>query len=880
MHMTNVTDDRTDFSRAVLGELRHKDSIPDLNEVLGFDFGAGMTMSHEVLRYAAALAEASPRVSLQVRGKSWEGRDMALLMVTSADNQKRLDSLQQSYRAIADPRITDRATFDALAADLPVLVWFFESVHGDEPSGTDAGLFTAYHLAASEDPAVKAMLDQVVVAFELMQNPDGRDRFIQYSRQNRVPGGDAHPRAAERDQPWPAGRLNHYLFDLNRDWFALTQVETRVKIEAYLDWFPHITIDRHEMSGESSFFAAQPAAPINPVLPKSMSDAYADLGQAIAKEFDSRRIDYFHGEVFDGFYPGYGETWPSLQGSIGVLFEQASSRGLRYRRRDGSILTYADAVAHQAVAGLAVVRHAAARRLRYLSFFYEMRQHSGNGSEEYEEKQIFLLPGEDPGRLVALGRLLADQGVEVERVSQRIRNLNVKERLRGPSRKEDIPEGALLVRLDQPAGRLARSLLVDELPLDAEFLEQQRRRYERRERAEIFDITAWSLPFCYGVPVRYATGNGWRGTGQTEFSITPVRHNLDAHLAYLIPNGSQTGAVAATLLNQGVRLSFTTKIIRQDERTFAPGTLVVRVNGNPADVKTRVLGACDRHQADLVGIDQSWFDEGPGLGSRAVKWLKAPRIGLLWDQPVQQLSAGWLRYYLERELGYAATILRVGSLGDVDLTEFDVLLMPSAGAHAWKRRLGPTETRRLVRWTRNGGVLVAVGASAEWLMHESVGLLASAVEMKGGVVDSGDAVAHPKVLEDEPAEMVLPRREQPEKVYGALMMAEFDTHHWLAFGVRERQPVMVSSSRVLRPLRLDQGRNVGRFVAGEQLGVSGYVPEDTLRQFAHKPFALVQSAGRGQVIAFTENPFYRGFTKGLAPLLFNACFLGPAHTEK
>ena len=226
--------------------VQYNPEIPTLTQVAGFDFGKKITMHHEALSYAKTLAAASPRVSIQIRGKTWEDRAMALLFITSEANQNRLKDLQKHYQAIADPRKTDESAFRRIAEDLPVLVLLQESVHGNEISGTDSGLFLAWHLAAAVDnPEIDQILKNGVLVIELMQNPDGRDRFVSYSRRNRAPDGDPDPQAAERSEGWPGGRFNHYLFDMNRDWFAMTQPETQAKVDSFLAWYPHVVVDLH-----------------------------------------------------------------------------------------------------------------------------------------------------------------------------------------------------------------------------------------------------------------------------------------------------------------------------------------------------------------------------------------------------------------------------------------------------------------------------------------------------------------------------------------------------------------------------------------------------------------------------------------------------------
>lgn len=855
---------------------QYDESLPTLKSEVGFDFGHQIAMTYEAMSYAKALAQASDKVHFQIHGKTYEGRPLAKLFVSSAANIARLEEFQDRYQALADPLKTNPDSLDALLEGLPALVLLQESVHGNEISGTDSGLFLAYHLAAAKNDAqVASILDRAIVMIEVSQNPDGRDRFVTYSRQNRALGGDPDPQAAERREPWASGRPNHYLFDMNRDWFAMTQAETKAKVKMFLEWFPQITVDLHEMGSESSFFAANPSPPANPMLSPKMKSSYKELGQAIAKKFDARGLDYFQGEIFDSFYPGYGESWPSLQGSIGVLFEQASARGLVYRRADGTLLHHRDAVANQAIASYAVVEYAATNREDVLRFFYNTRKEP---IDQYkEDRQVFLLPGKDPLRMLELGKLLQKQGIIVEQIESPINNLNGKRGLKGETDKFQIPAGSLLVRFNQPAGRLARTLLVDQVDMDEAFLAAERERFHKREYSQIYDITGWSLPFDFGVESIIASGSGWRGTGKTELTVPSHILNLDATLAFFMPYGANTGKVIAALLDAKIKVHFTNKPIRFENHNFAPGSLIIKRADNGDDLPMTLKRIAEKYHVSLVGTSQGWFDEGPSLGSRHINAILPFRAAMLWDEPNSTLSAGWLRYTIEQELGFPVTALKTEGIARYDLSKYQVIFMPSASSGALSGALGKGGSGKIKDWVNAGGVLIALDRALDWLIDQE--LLATARELKGGLVSKDDGPkGPPKKPEDTLEEMLLPQNEFPESVYGALLRVKFDNSHWLAYGMRDEQAVMVNSSRIYRPLRLNSGDNVGLYATSEKLLMSGFATEATLSQIANKPFAMMARSGRGLVIGFTEDPNFRGFMKGLQPLIVNALFFGPTQT--
>lgn len=851
-------------------------NVPRMQDVLGFDFGADVTSSNEVLEYANALANASPYVDLKITGRSWEKRPLPLLIITSEQHLANLEVIKKSYRKLAQGRDMEPGILRAQVERLPVCVWLAESVHGNEASGTDSGLALAYQLAASQSAEADSIRQSAIVLVYLLQNPDGRDRFVEHYRRNRSARPNVDPLAVEHQEPWPSGRPNHYLFDLNRDWFALTQAETQAKVATYLDWRPQVAVDLHEMGTSQSFFVATPAAPINPLLPKSMVDMYQAFGQAIATEFDRVGIDYFHSEVFDGFYPGYGESWPSLQGSVGLLFEQARVLGQAIRRSDGSVLTHREAVSNQLRASVAVIRYAVHQRTALLNFFHQYRMDARTEDKNSPVRQLFFIPGRDPLKAHQLATLLTHQGIEVQQLGESLQGVSLRNLVTDNEVKVDLPDSTYSVRFNQPASRLARSILLPQIDMDDAFIEEQNRRFQRRLSDQIFDITGWSLPLVQGVPTFYASGVVWKGSGKSVADFQPPRPSREAKLAYLIPYGSGAMASLSTMLRAGVQVSFIHKTITQGGRDFVPGSLVVRVRNQPANIHDSIRQWSLQFGFDAVPQDRAWFESGPSLGSSDVSNIRDAQIAMVWGEPASSLSAGWLRYAVEQLLHADLTLLDPNSLGRVRLNQYHVLIVPNGSAGQWARCFGDQATSRLDAWIRDGGVLIGVGSTLDWLIES--GWLGSAREYRGGMVPGPELEAlaeHPEKPVTDPQQMTEPMLEFPRPARGALVRAVFETDHWLAFGMEPTQTVMVDSDRVYRPLRLDKGQNLARYV-GENLLMAGFVPDATQKQLANKAWLMVQPRGLGFVIGFAEEPVYRGMATGCLPLLANAIFFSSA----
>jgi len=843
-------------------------AIPDARKVLGYSFGERIAMHHEALAYAEALAGASDHVRLIRHGVTWEDRPMALLLVSSSENLQRMEEIRSRYQELADPRITSRARLAEIQAGTPVCVWLNQSVHGNETSGTDSGLLLAYQLAAGSGEEAARLREEVLLIIEICQNPDGRDRWITFSRFTQSPQGNEDPNAAEHRMGWPTGRLNHYLFDMNRDWFAMTQLETQTKVRSYLHWYPQVVVDLHEMGSESSYFAATPAPPANPLLPAAMLQHYAEFGRSIGRLFDQQGWLYFHSEVFDSFYPGYGESWPSLHGSVGMLFEQGSVAGLRYRKKDGERIRYRQAVSQQAHASLAVLRHAAARRAALLEFFYAFREESTLLGREGELRTL-ALPPEPSGRSLALTALLRAQGIEVLQLEEAYRGVNGLLLPSLENGKADLPAGTLLVPFAQPAGRLAQSLLLPALELDPSFLARQEKRRSQRYESEIYDVTGWSLPLAYNVPGLLcgswkARTSPWQPPAARAATLPP------AALGYLIARSDEAYPLISELLLLGTRIKVAFKPVKLPDQPPLPSAFFVARR----DLHPEAAGVLERWlthhpERSILPLEEGWLGEPGGLGSQAMAPLPPPRVAMLWGSATYPLSTGWMRYTMEQVFHYPVTLLETETLDAARLAEYQVLLMP-AGSYA------ALDASRIKAWVENGGVLVCVAEATDWALEEKTGLLHSARELSSGELPREDLPPHPAKLEADPQAMLQPLQESPRTIPGALVRALLDEQHWLAMGSSAQVAVMVDSDRVLRPLRLDQGQTVGRYAGESTLSLSGFVPEESRKQLANKAFLMVQDHGRGRVIAFAEDPNFRGFLRGLTPLFYNAALLGPS----
>jgi hypothetical protein len=856
---------------------KYDPAIPTIRQILGHDTGMEITPPDQIGDYLQALAKAAPtRTRLVEYARSFEGRPLWLMVIGSAGRIAALDAIKRDLQRLADPRGLAPAEADRLVKELPVVTWLVHGVHGNEISSSDAALFEAYHLLASQgDADVDTVLRESLVLIDPMQNPDGRARFVFQNLQGRAATPDPTPYNAEHDEPWPGGRSNHYLFDMNRDWFAQTQPETRGRIAIGREYWPHVTVDLHEQGGDNNYYFAPPADPVNPHITDSQRRAWELFGRANGARFDERGWPYFIREVYDAFYPGYGDSWPTFNGSIGMTYEQPSARALSFRRDDGTVMTYRDGVMHHANAALVTAITAAKHRERLLREFLDYRRSAVAEGEKSSVREYLLLPGQDPSRTERLARNLATQGIEVRRAEVAF-TVGTRQ----------LPAGTFLVSHAQPTGRLIRNLLDPDTQQPAEFIKRQEERRAKRLNDEIYDITAWNLPMFYDVEL--VTSPAPINVKSTVLPMThdappAVRAFPQSKVAYLMPWGSAAAALAADALRQGIRIQSVGGAFTLNDRRFPIGTAVIRAAGNPADLHARLTALATTHGAEIVPTETTYVESGTSLGSNQGAHLKAPRVLMAWDTPTSSLSAGWTRYTLERRFGQPVTVVRTASLARANLAEYDVIVLPSGN---FSGTINDALLNRMKDWLRAGGTLITLAEATRWATGNNVGLISTTGLLKdvrpdtpppSGGSGGGSSSSNQKPEEFDYDKAIQPDRERPASQPGALLRVMLETDHWLSAGHDGELAAMIEGNRVFAPLKLDNGRNVAIWAKKERLIASGLVWPEAQDILVNKPFLMHQPWGQGHVIAFAEDANYRAFSEGTMLLFMNAVLLGPGY---
>ncbi len=817
--------------------LRAQPEPPSPAQVLGYEMGERFTPYSGVQQYARALDAASPRVEYRAYGETYEGRELFQLVIATPENLARLDAILAANAELTRPE-TPAERARQIAASNPAVVYFSYGIHGNESSSPEAGMWTAYDLAR-DAPEVRGVLQSLVVILDPVANPDGRDRYVQWYRSVRGATANPNPAAREHREPWPGGRFNHYLFDLNRDWAWATQAETRARLAAWFRYNPQVHVDFHEMGYNSSYFFFPAAAPINPIYPEHILAWGKRFGQANARAFDQQGWSYFTGDTYDLFYPGYGDSWPALTGAVGMTYEQAGGgiAGEAIVQSSGDTLTLRDRALHHRTTGHATLRTAASGKAQLLADYAEGQRTVGLG-----ERDFLLVPGGDAARVEALVAHLRRQGIEVERASAGFRAGATP--FPGFAARGDFPAGTYRVRARQPLGRLAITLLQPETTLRAEYS---------------YDVSAWSLPYAYGVAayrVGAGGGTGWtpvRATGQE--APATVAPQPSAY-GYLVLPGEGASLGVVNFLRSGGRVRVLTQPGTFGGRSYPAGSWFIANRGNDslqARLARAGLGAA------VIPVATGLAERGIDLGSSNVANVRMPRVAVVAGEGVNATSYGAHWWFLDQRLGMPFDALQSTDLASADLSRYDVIVLPDASPRS-VRDAGDA----LKAWVQRGGRLVAIAGGAE-----AVAAMAE-VKLREAVADTGRGRFLAGREERE-------RQEWRQEVPGTILAVRLDPAHPLAYGAG-------LDGRPGETFTLHQGTTVFEpaanletvaYLPRNPARISGVISPENLRRLGEGAVVATRRMGQGSVVLFADDPLFRLFWRSMQPLYVNALLIGP-----
>lgn len=864
-------------------------SIPTHDQVLGYSVGDTITSHSEMLRFMETLQRAAPdRMKIIEYGRTWEGRKLVYIAIGNPENIAGLAKLSADMKKLANPAVTNKTQAQEMAAKMPGSVWLTYGVHGNEISSMDAAMMTAYHLLAAPDEATnKKILDNTVVFIDPAQNPDGRDRFTTryYSTAGMEHSTDRL--SAEQNEPWPNGRTNHYLFDMNRDWLPLTQPESKGRIKAINNYLPLVVIDLHEMYGDQSYYFPPAAQPFNPHMTAQQIDNMTEIGKNNGKHFDRFGFDYFTREIFDNFYPGYGSAWPVYYGASAATYEVSSSRGEKFRKSTGEIMTYKNTVQKHFVASISTAEAVANTREKLLGDFYNYQVSAIAEGKANKKERVFIMPNiRDKAGNHRLATLMAEHGLDVRQADKSFKACGV-----------NYSKGAYYIDTAQPRGRFVKTTFTKQVDMSDAFLKEQERRRARKLDHEIYDVSAWSLPQMFnidtntcGSEIKVASSKVNSGD-KMQGKVT----NPDASVAYIVPWGDMAaGRFLTAALRAGLTVKSADKAFTLDGKVKYPaGSLIIERRSNANDLTSKIASLATSSGATVDGTNTSWVTDGPSFGSDNVVTMVAPKIAMAWDAPTSSLSAGNSRFVIERQFNYPVTAIRTPMLRKADLSAYQVLILPAGN---YKATLGKDGAANLKKWVEGGGVLITLGSATKYAADADYDLLnvkrenafkesddkKPANKKSGGGKEAEKKSTVTGKLYAKKSDMIKAienDEESPDRMAGILANVEVDQEHWLTAGVNENVISLVSGRDIYTPIKLASGMNVAWFKDEKSLLASGYLWAENKKQLAFKPFLIHQPAGRGMVISFTQDPTTRAYLDGLNVMLMNTIFRASAHAK-
>ncbi|MBN1490882.1 MAG: hypothetical protein JXA69_13270, partial [Phycisphaerae bacterium] len=696
-------------------------NVPTPESVLGHAPGNQPVAYDALVRYLHALADATPRVTLTPYGESYEGRTLYYLTITSEANHARLAEIQAENAKLADPRkLAAGETAETIAGRLPAVAWLGYSIHGDELSSTDAAIHVAYELAARTDATMRQWRDDMVIHVDPLMNPDGRSRYLAQLEHlsSMVPNPDYQ--SMQHRGLWSAGRGNHYLFDLNRDWLMQAHPETRGRIQAVLSWNPHLVVDSHEMGGLETYLFSPPREPINTYIPAKVMDWRRRFSADQAKAFDRHGWSYYTREWNEEWYAGYTNSWTALLGIVSILYEQAGVDGTSVRQPAGISLTYAESVQHHIVSTMANLATLHANRREIVSDMFADRQWAVSDAGPYNE--TFLLPpSPDRSRQERFIDLMRRQGIEMEVAQAPVEAGGVEDVWHQKVETLTFPAGTLVIRSAQPHRRLLHGMLAFDPRMSTESLVEEREELERRGDTRIYDVTAWNLPMAYGLDAYWAERIGDVETAPpTPPRATDgpsVRATTGKPYGYLIDFAdSAVYRLVGRLLERGAKLRVATRAFTIGDRAYSPGAILLRGHENPADIAKILDEAADGLPVDITAVDTALSQAGPDLGAERFVLLQEPRIAVACQWPMNPQSFGSTWYWLDARIGLRVSLVNAQYLRHFDLRKYNVLVLPDAyGADALAGVLGDDGLKRLKTWVEAGGTLIAIGGAAQCL---------------------------------------------------------------------------------------------------------------------------------------------------------------------
>ena len=804
------------LSTSVYSQLQNPDAF------LGHVLGSYFTRHHQVVDYFNHLEENKPNnIKVEKYGKTNENRDLIVAYISSDENLKNIEAIKSAHSNLSsDEKVA--------------IVWLSYNVHGNESAGTEAAMLSAYELLTSK----KELLENVLVILDPCINPDGRDRYVNWYNTQVGTNANNNVMTAEHSEPWPGGRPNHYLFDLNRDWAWLTQTESKQRIALYNQWLPHVHVDFHEQGINEPYYFAPAAEPYHEVITQWQRAFQTFIGLNNASYFDKNGWFYFTKEIFDLLYPSYGDTYPMYNGAVGMTYEQGGSGrgGLEVINETGSELTLKDRLLHHHTTGISTVEESGKR---YLDLISQNHEFYNNQKFEY---QSYVLFGEKD-KIKLLSELLDAHEIEYSFGSSG--NAKGFQYSLNDKGSHQIENGDLIISTNQKKGTLVNVLFEPKTKLSDSLT---------------YDITAWSLPYAYGLDA-IASDKEIEGNETEQFVVmNAVDNNAYAYLANW--NSMEDARFLSALLQNGIKVRFAENAFELNGKSYPSGTLIIAKGDNETDYASKLIELAYEHQIQLFSTATGMVSRGNDFGSSTVKLIGKTNVLMFTGDASSSLNSGEIWHYFDNELDFPVSRINVGDFSTEILANFQVIMLPEGD---YAMQFDYEELSALQNWVNSGGKVIAFGSALSSLSE----LFQSSILLANGQSEeketSSENHEHPNIPYSKQE-----REAISSAVTGAIIRCKVDTTNPLSFGYSDEYFTLRLSADSYGWIAGAQ--NVVYTEENPEV-ISGFVGADAKKTLDKNLVFGVENMGNGCIVHFADNPLFRGFWENGKLVVANALFM-------
>ncbi|NER12239.1 zinc carboxypeptidase [Leptobacterium flavescens] len=816
---------KADLSYYLPQNISYNPSIPTPKSVIGHEVGEWHVTHDKLVEYMKAVANASDRISLENRGSTFEGRPILLLTVTNPKNHQRLEEIRQQHI-----QLTESGAGSLDVNDMPVVVYQGLSIHGNEPSGANAGLALAYYLAAAQGQEIEELLDNAVILLDPSLNPDGLQRFAYWANTNRSHNLNSDNNEREYHEVWPGGRTNHYWFDMNRDWLPVQLPESRARIKSFHKWLPNILTDHHEMGTNSTFFF-QPGEPdrVHPLTPQMNQELTAEIAGFHVKALDKLGSLYYSGENFDDYYYGKGSTFPDINGSIGILFEQGSSRGHIQESENGT-LTFPFTIRNQFTAMLSTLAAAKSLRTKLLSYQRDFYADARNSGSRNKTKAIVFGDEKDAAKTFHLAEILKRHNIKIHEVANDF-TANGKRYKKGYS---------YIVPTNQKNSTIINAM------------------FEKRTTFKdslFYDVSAWTFPLAFNLD--YANLNGLNNAGNEVSDLKMKKGSISgkSSYAYLFEwHEYYTPRALNKILQKGIRAKVGPTPFSVEGKKYDYGTIMVPVQNqklNADELYTFLSKVAEDSHINITAVSTG-YTEGIDLGSNDFETVRKPKVAMLVGSGISPYDAGEIWHLFDQRYNMKITKIDASYFNSVDLSKYNVFILPNTFGG-----VSGSAKKKLQDWVRSGGTLIGYRNAVSWLKNNEF------IKLE---YRENDLVAKNVSFEERQ------RFRGAQVTGGAIFEAKTDRSHPINFGYKNDKIAMFRNTNIYIEPDKQSYNNPITYTSNPLL--SGYISEENLEILKNSVPFQVRRMGRGRVVVFTDNTNFRAFWYGTNKLMMNAIFFG------